>query len=454
MTAYIFLNWVLCLTTSVLLVMLFLRHRYMFIKPSIMVIVFFHLRIQWTATVEALYIESFLPDPWVFLLLTQGFPLLGLLGSLGIGNRAARAVWRRILEPRPVSPRVRRKTIVLLGSYVALFLPIYFQYIPFSSTGLYTIIADPAGSALARESSLKLVDNALVRYGYSFMISVFAPLLSVPLADALLQNLKRRRFLRGLVALALLGSLLVAVSLTGARANAAKIILIILFAAFLRRGLRFNPIYVGLAILVVLTLPTVLTILRQGLTVNWLLFWRYLDRAVLYRLFGITMDVGLWHVHYAQTVGFVGVQGHPRLAALFGMEPVNVSNLVGLAYSENPLPTVLANTSYVYAYYAYFGLVSFFFSLPGLWLLDAVLWVYRRIGDNLLLPCVASVSMISSVFIGTEYTIALLTNGFAIVPVVALVLDRLCRIRIVLGPKQATGMAAASLIAEKVPKGM
>jgi hypothetical protein len=67
---------------------------------------------------------------------------------------------------------------------------------------------------------------------------------------------------------------------------------------------------------------------------------------------------------------------------------------------------------------------------------------------------VASVSMISSVFIGTEYTIALLTNGFAIVPVVALVLDRLCRIRIVLGPKQATGMAAASLIAEKVPKGM
>jgi len=433
MTAFAFLNWFCCLLTSLLLGLVVWRQRFLLVKPSMIVITFFHLMVQWAATVNSPYIETYLPNPWVFALLSQGFPLIGLLVSLWTWRRSAFVIWRRLHQPRPVSMRVRRKAIAFLAAYLVLFVPFYLSYVPPTKTGLYAVFADPLNSALARESSLKLVASPLIAYGYAFMASVFGPLLAVLLADSFYRNLKRRRWLRSLATAVGVGGVVVAVSLTGARSYAAAIIMTILLAAWLRRGLPLNPVYVVLAALSVLTLPTLLSILREGNVVEWARFWAYLRGAIFWRVFYLPMKTGLMHVHYAQTVGLFGVRAIPRLAALLGIPPVNAPNVIALTYSSTALATSIANTAYVYAYYSYFGLPSFAISLLGLWGLDIALWAYRHISDRLLLACVASVSVASIMFVNMEYTIVLLSNGFATLLVVAWIIDRLCRIRIRLG---------------------
>jgi hypothetical protein len=65
----------------------------------------------------------------------------------------------------------------------------------------------------------------------------------------------------------------------------------------------------------------------------------------------------------------------------------------------------------------------------GLWLLDATVWFSRHLSDNMLLTYTASICMISSVFTGTEYTIALVSNGFLLLLIVAAFLDRLFKDR-------------------------
>jgi hypothetical protein len=140
------------------------------------------------------------------------------------------------------------------------------------------------------------------------------------------------------------------------------------------------------------------------------------------------MEMGLWHAHYAQTSSFIGVAGIPKLAVLLDVEPINVANRLALIYGPQTFDTQLANASYVFSHYAYFGLGSLVFSLLGLWLLDVALWVYRRLGDTMLLPCVASTTVASLGFVSVDYTIGLVTNGFIVTLVVAWVTDRVARI--------------------------
>jgi hypothetical protein len=136
------------------------------------------------------------------------------------------------------------------------------------------------------------------------------------------------------------------------------------------------------------------------------------------------METGLWHVHYAQTHGLFGIQAIPRLAALVNIPPLNVPNFIAINYATDVLESASANTAYVYAYYSYFGMGSFIFSLISLWLLDLTLIVYRRISDLLLLAVVASISVTTMAFASTEYTIALITNGFLLLLFVSWIVDR------------------------------
>jgi hypothetical protein len=137
------------------------------------------------------------------------------------------------------------------------------------------------------------------------------------------------------------------------------------------------------------------------------------------------METGLWHAHYAQTAGHVGIRAIPKLAALVGATPVDMSNLIGRLYAVNPLATVSANTSYVFSYYGYFGILSFPFSLLGLWLLDGALWVYGKMPDDLLVGVIATVGSGSLALVSTDYTIALISHGLLAALVVALALARI-----------------------------
>ena len=424
MTFFVAVNWFFCLTTSLFLGTVLWRYRFLLVKPSIVVITFFHLIIQWPAAVQAKEIETFLPNPWVFALLAHGFPLIGLVGSLFAGTKSALIIWRRIRQPGAVAPGARRNIIWVLSTGVVLVSAVYLVYLPLSSTGLYSIITDPQNAAQARENSLKLIGSEFIKYLYSFMANVCAPLLVVLLAMSLWQRLKRKQWVRSVILAIAIAGVLFAVSLTGARSYAASMVLTVLFAWFLKNGFRINLSYVVLGAVAALAFPTILTILREGRELNLANFWLYLTTGILGRVFVIPVRMGLWHVHYAQTVGFIGVAGIPRLASLFGVEPINVANMIALYYVPQAPESTLANSCYVFSYYAYFGLVSLVFSLLGLWLLDLALWVYRRLSDALLLSCVAAVSVACTGFLSVDYTIVLLTGGLGGILILALILDK------------------------------
>lgn len=412
MTLFILLNWIFCLTTSMMLVGIWYRQRFLFVKPSIIVIIFFHLQIQWAATINSGYIEYYLPSPWIFFLLAQTFPLVGLYFSLWIGRRLAYIIWQRLLHPSSISTSKRRTSALFLASFIGFFVGIYFLYVPFSSTGLYKIFTDPMNSGVAREGSLKLVNSVLIGYGYGLMASVCAPLLAVLLQQKLSQDFRLKKIWLILTSIFGLISLLLIVSLTGARGFSGVIVLTIVYAWLLRRELPLNFLYIVVGLVMVLTLPTLLTILREGNSINLNSFFFYLRSGLFTRTFEGPMRMGLWYTHFAQTVDFLGIRAIPRLAALQGMTPINAPNLIGLTYSRSAGLTIHANTCYVFAYYNYFGLLSLPLSLFGLWLLDCGLLVYNKLDDTLLVPCVASVSIACANFVSSEYTASLLTHGF------------------------------------------
>ena len=439
MSLFTYSNWFVCILTSVLLLMILWRQRFLLVKPSIIVIIFFHLRIQWAATINSAYIGMYLPDPWVFGLLSQGFPLMGLFGSLWIGRRSAWIVWQRVVFYKGVSFGARRKVILLLGLVIGVFTAYYLRRVPFSVTGIYTILVDPSASAMAREESLKLVGSGFIRYGYSFMASAFAPLLSVLILEQISICWYRRKWVGLLANVVVLCGVLFAVSLTGARGFAASIILVMAFAWLLRSGFPLKPIKLVFMALLILSLPVVLTVLREGKVPDIVTFWSYLAEGVFNRTFYGPMETGLYFTHFAQTSGLIGIAGVPKLATAFGISPLNAPNHIGLLYTFTSLQSIHMNTSFVFAYYCYFGLASLFFCLCGLWLLDLALMVYRKLSSLMLVPCIASASISSISLISTEYSTVLLTHGFVLILIVSLFIDRLGRIKIIHGASNTSG---------------
>ena len=424
MSVFVLANWLLAAVTAMVLFSAIWGDRSLLLKPSIMAVLFFHVMCQWGTAIHAALIESFLPRPWVFVLLSHGFPLIGLAVALLTWRRSARALWARVKSDEPCAVSRKNKAMLLLGGIFFLFLLVYLSQVPFRSTGLYKIVFSPADSAVARENSVKFLDDPLLRYGYTITMSVFAPLLAVLLFQVMMFYWRRRSWALAALCLAGLAVVFLGVSISGARAYSAYLILAILFAGLLRRGFPAKPLRLALAALLILAVPTILSLLREGKNVTPGRFLDYMGGSILDRVLVIPMATGLYHVHYAQEYGFFGIQAIPKLAAAAGIEPVNVPNLIARIYTRSSLSTATANTAYVYAYYSYFGLMAFVPCLIGLWLLDLSLLVFRRLSSNLLIPCVACIAIATNTFSGTEYTISLVSQGFLLILLVSWAVDR------------------------------
>jgi len=425
MSVFVAVNWALVIATSIILLATIRADRSLLVKPSIMVILFFHVLCQWGTAIQAGRIELFLPKPWIFVLLSQGFPVIGLAVSLLTCRHSARAIWGRIIDHKSSDLSKKNKALILLAIFFILFIFLYLSHVPFRTTGLYKIVfshAAPADAALARDMSVKFLDNAFLRYGHNIMMAVFAPLLAVLALQILLVHGQRRNWLWALFYLVCLVVILLATSISGARSYSASIIMVILFALLLRRGFPLRPAYLVVIALLILTFPTLLSLLREGEAVTAKKFFSYLRGSTLNRVVIIPMQTGLYHVHYAQYHGYFGIKAIPRLAAVAGIEPLNVPNFIGRKYTGDP--TCTANTAYIYAYYSYFGLIAFIPCLIGLWLLDLCLLIYRRLSDIMLIPCITSIAIGVNIFSSVEYTVGLFTFGILLLPLVSWAVDR------------------------------
>jgi len=425
MSLFVTVNWILVGLTAFIILINLLKDRSLLVKPSVMTLLFFHIMCQWGAALEAARVEAVLPMPWVFVLLSHGFPLLGLLMSLLIGRRAARRVWARVVNKNEGDETGQMWSALILALSLLAFLLYYFSEVPFRSTGLYAIFTAPETAPMARDLSVKFLDNALLRYGHNMVMAALVPLLAVLLFQICRILLKSRKWGKLLAALVGLLLLFPVASISGARSYSATLVLVLLAAWLLQKGARISPMLPLAALVFVLVFPTLLTILREGRTLTLDRFWQYFKNNAYQRVLVIPMETGLMHTAYTQTYGTFGVRAVPRLAHLLGVESMDVRNFVAKVYSSNPKDTTTMNTAYVYAYYSYFGLLAFLPCLIGLWLLDLSLLLYQRLSTVMLVPCIAAISIATHSFSVCEYTISLFSFGFLAILLVAWASDRM-----------------------------
>src|SRR5262249_8160587 len=392
--------WALCLLPSLALARGFVRCRVLFLKPSAAFLVFFHIRMQWAGTLLAGTAETYLPEPIVFMLLLHGVPLTGLAMTYASGRGRLQRVWMRVV--RPEIPVERRSLLVLLAlaGTVTLY---YLAHVPFNETGLYTIFTDPARSPQARAESLKLLDNPALQYAFTFLRNTLAPLIAIFATQLLISALHERRFLHAGAAAVMVGFVFIAVSLPGERALAAYLLLAIVLSRLFMWGLRGNIFAVVVGVIAILSIPAVLTISREDLAISIDVYGQYL-LVVANRAFVAPAETAMWYVHYAQTTGLFGLGAIPKLAWLFGIEPVDAANVMGLRYAVNPLESVSEGTSFIFSYFSYFGVASMLLSLVCLLLLDVVLVVYDGLSDRMLVPLATTLVLTSSTLVAADYT--------------------------------------------------
>lgn len=412
------LGWVACLITSAILFYIYAKKRYLIVKPSIVFITIFHVCIQWAATIDYQNIVHTLPDPSDFLLLTHLFPLAVVTISQQFGDHKAREVWDRLISTTAFDPAKYRAIAVILTGSMVIAVMIYLYYVPFWQTGLYAIFMNPMGAAQAREESLKLIDNLSVKYLYLFMASAIAPLLTVIFTRLMTSAWRSGAYLQVVFYMLSIPVIAFAAALTGARGFVANIILTMIMTILFERGLPLNPVkLLGYGLLVV-SGPVILSIMREGQALSLTNFWEYLSNGVGGRIFYTPMQTGLWFADYAQTSGFLGVAGIPKIASFFGVDSVNASNLVGLRYTHSSLDSMLANTCFLFSYYCFFGFNSLWISVLLTLCLDSVTWLYAKFSDLLLLPCIVAIFVSSLSFADSDYTTVLITHGF--LPILAL----------------------------------
>ena len=420
MSIFVLASWLCFGLTVVLMLTIIYWERFQLVKPSIMMLVFYVVQIQFPSTYMAARIETSIPNPWMYLTLAHLFPLAALLfGTFWLRGSAA-VVFRRAVST--CSKRHNTNgTILLLSLLSAAVVVYYLSEVPWGNTGLYAILFEPDSAVQAREDSLKLLESALVRYSFAFFSSVLAPILAILLASKLWHP-KRMRSPGTLVASLLgIGLLLVGVSLYGARGPSAFLLLAIFYALYLQKKFPFRPIRIIRITLIILTIPALLSLLHTRHQIN---APDVTDSYVnmLDRVFGRNIDSHVWTVDFTQRYGFFGVGGIPKLAKLFGREPIDTFNVVGRAYRPNN-PTISANSSFVFGYYACFGIIAFIPCLILTWLLDLVLLLYRKVRPSLIVPCLGASAVAASKFTFTYYTTALASGGFLLIVALSLLLS-------------------------------
>jgi hypothetical protein len=415
---FAFLCWLACGLNSLLLFRAVMRQRSVLVRPSIVFLIFFNLRVQWGAALEAGYAATALDRPYEFFLVIYGVPTAALLLALSYRLRAADTVYERINRiPDSLSYSQRATWFLLLGA-VTITLA-YLAAVGYRNTGLYVIFTNPLASASARDNSFKLLGNVAVRYSYALVVNAAAPLVGAYAGLAWIHSWRQHATWRMVGNGAVIALAMIMAGLSGARGPSALIILVVLFAWWLRRRAPLSPVYLALSLAAVLLIPTLLTILREGRTVNWSLFWIYYQDS-LTRVFGATSRVAIWYAQYVQTAGYFGVAAVAKLASALGKTPVNVANVIGLAYGHGDLRTITANSNFLITYYAEFGLLAMAPCVGLILSLDLCLKAYVALRPELLTGCVAASLIVITNLAESDFTSGLASGG--VVPILLLAL--------------------------------
>ncbi len=306
--------------------------------------------------------------------------------------------------------------IFLTFSIIAL--GVYLRTVPLMSTGLVTLFTDPINSAMAREESLKLVTSSLPRYSLVWHIIVLAPILVGLAVQAKFPLFSWRNILR----IAFVALLIASAMLTGARAPAGHLFGVIGLVILLRMGLRRGVWALVPSLVFIMLIASILTVMREGniAGIDAAVVYELISDSMFKRIFEVAYKTGVWTNHLAQDLGNFGIGSIRPLAVLFNEPYIPVANLSGLTYAQNPLATISATTSFLFAFQAAFGLIQgWLLSLVLLCVLDLLLPLFLELKGRLLTTLLAVFLMSNTVLIESNYTTSLLSHGIVPVALIA-----------------------------------
>lgn len=323
------------------------------------------------------------------------------------------------------------RLLIFFGIISLVILSLYLSEVSIWNTGLVVILfgSSQLDPSMARELSLKLINNSVLTYSYSLYTSVLAPLQG---AIAVLVTPRSWRLRVAIYCYCLI--LLVTVGLTGARWQPGYFILVIAIAFFLRRSSvkLLGVLVVGIGFVV--SFAAALSILREGRLHDFSpgLLGEYMWIIISHRIVGLPFETGVWTNLYMDRYQLpLGSTIRP-LAWILGTDYINLPNLVGLEFYPGAGATISCGTCFVYDFQAAFGLyVGWLIAILYLIILDVGLLAFRRL-DPIPLCAFLAVFMASTIALSSSaYTVSLVTHGMLLVIFLAYATSLLLRSRFV-----------------------
>lgn len=420
----------------------------MLVRPSVMFLGLFWLQVQFASAVNAASIFAQLPNPWPYALIIHAFPLAVLAWVLLTFRTVPGAVAEQI------EAGVREARMEDIGTSILLLLvaiysvvAIYLWYVPFERTGLYALLFRPGELDEYREASMKLLDSRVVVYSFAIMEKVLAPLAGGFAAVMAVKAFRERRFAWALPAAAAVGLAGLPTLLYGARGPLSMVMLAAIVTGLLAFLRQLRVAYLaGALVLVLLPISLVMTLKSNSFDLRTAAYHavNILDRAI-----GRNYIDNVWHVAYVEKHGFHGVGGIEKLAPIFGVEPVDILNVVGREYAGQgastglaflefksapearvpgkvllPSPdvdisqTVSSGAAFQTLNYAMFGLWSLPFSLAFVFAMDLLLFAVLRMPKTAVAPVLGALAVPILGLCFSLMTTALASKGLLLIPIV------------------------------------
>lgn len=389
-----------------------LKYRFLFIKPSIIILFVIFIRVEIGILYNYDNISNFLLDSNQFFLISFVFPLIALLISISFNNLNFNKFYKVISTNETSFQKIDLKKIEIF--LLIIFFGITFLYINNVSiikTGLYAIVLDPENSDLVRENSFKLLSNSYVRYSFAILSSTIGPLIIAIYAYRLAKKNDNQITNFFIIIKSIL--VITVIALPGSRAAASYVILCFFITYWYSKSMKIKLTIVIFSLVLIIMIPLLVTVIRNDELVNIQSLMFYLNNSIINRIFIINGTVASWYFDYVSINGFIGIAGVEKLSSLFEVESIDIHNVIGLKYIRNALESISAGTAFFYAYYSFFSFNGLVLSLFCIILLDYIVIIfYSRINNNFL-PVVLGCIFVSLFHIAeTNFETILVTHGF------------------------------------------
>ncbi|MBX9785998.1 MAG: hypothetical protein K2Y08_01550 [Alphaproteobacteria bacterium] len=354
--------------------------------------------------------ECFLTSPMDLLILIHGTILGGILLSKYLFLQTSSQVWNNLGDTESnYVPFFELSVLSLLFFSLVI---VYLQQVPLQETGLYHMFIGSAQQANARELSLKLMDNHVVRYLYSILKAGIAPVFFLILLN-IFDRMGKDKIRKKIYLLAIMGIVILLSNLNGEKSFVVNYaILMAFYYIYKKRLLVSKRAFFSFSVLLLVGAVIPSLLLSGGGYPLLSYVYPKIERAFL-----VPLKVGLWYMHDAQIYDFDLKMILPQsLSSYIYPDVINYPNFIGKKYGwfylgHKTLDSINANASFIFYFYKGIGLLAVPFSIFAILSLDTLILFYRFIRSNFLPLLLSFVAVKCISFVSTNFYTVFLSHG-------------------------------------------